>query len=47
MRRCDDPFPILQVFAQRYRDGRIAPRNNVVRSDTVSDTVRAVGQVFV
>jgi hypothetical protein len=47
MRRCDDPIPILQVFAQRYRDGILAPpRHNAVRSDTVSDAVRAVGQTF-
>jgi hypothetical protein len=46
MRRCDDPIPILQVIAQRYRDGRISPRHNAVRSDTVSDAVRAVGQTF-
>jgi hypothetical protein len=38
--------PILQVFGQRYRDGRIAPRKNTVRADTVSDAVRAVGQAF-
>jgi hypothetical protein len=46
MGRCDDPVPIPQVFPQRYRDCRIAPRNNAVRSDTVSDAVRAVGQMF-
>jgi hypothetical protein len=37
MRQCDDPIPILQVLAQWYRDGRIAPGHNAVRSDTVSD----------
>jgi hypothetical protein len=46
MRRCYDPIPLLQVFAQRYRDGRITPRHNAVRSDTVSDAVRAAGQTF-
>jgi hypothetical protein len=46
MRNIEDPVPILQVFAQRYRDGRIAPRKNAVRSDTVSDAIRAVGQTF-
>jgi hypothetical protein len=46
MCRCDDPDPVLQVFAHRYRDGRIIPRNNDVRSDTVSYAVRAVGQKF-
>jgi hypothetical protein len=46
MRRCDDPVPILQVFSQRYRDGRITPRNNDVHSDMVSDAVRVVSQAF-
>jgi hypothetical protein len=46
MRNIEDPVPILQVFGQRYRDGRIAPRKNAVQADTVSDAVRAVGQAF-
>jgi hypothetical protein len=41
-----DPIPILQVFAQRYRDGRIAPRGKPVRSGTVSDAIRMVGQSY-
>jgi ABC-type branched-subunit amino acid transport system substrate-binding protein len=46
VRNCDDPIPIIQVFAQRYRDGRGAPNRNTVRSGTVEDAVRAVGQAF-
>jgi hypothetical protein len=44
MRNIKDPVSILQVFGQRYRDGRIALRKNAVRADTVSYAVRAVGQ---
>jgi hypothetical protein len=46
LRAWDDPVPILQVFGQRYRDGRIAPRNNAVRAQTVEDALRAIGQAF-
>jgi len=42
----DDPVPCLQVFAQRYRDGRIAPSGRAVRSSTVEDAVRHVGQTY-
>ena len=42
----DDPVLLLQIFAQRYQDGRIAPRHNPVRSRTVEDALRAVGQGF-
>jgi len=41
-----DPILLLQIFAQRYRDGRIAPSGKQVRSRTVEDAVRAVGQGF-
>jgi len=41
-----DPIPYLQVFAARYRDGRIAPRGKPVRSGTVSAAVRHVGQTY-
>jgi hypothetical protein len=46
LRTWDDPVPILQVFGQRYRDGRIAPRHNAVRARTVEDALRAIGQAF-
>ena len=41
-----DPIPYLQVFANRYRTGRIAPSGNVVRSRTVEGAIRAVGQTL-
>ena len=41
-----DPVPILQVFAARYRDGRLAPGGRPVRSRTVEDALRAIGQAF-
>jgi hypothetical protein len=46
MRRWEDPVPLLQVFGERYRDGRIAPRQNAVRARTVEDALRAIGQTF-
>ena len=46
LRHTDDPVPFLQVFAERYRDGRIAPSNNTARSRTVEGALRAVGQKF-
>jgi hypothetical protein len=41
-----DPIPILQIFANRYRTGTVAPSGNQVRSRTVEDALRAVGQTF-
>ena len=41
-----DPVLLLQIFAQRYRDGRLAPSQKPVRSRTVEDALRAVGQGF-
>jgi hypothetical protein len=46
LRGTSDPIPFLQVFAAQYRDGSIAPSKNAVRSKTVSDAVRSVGQKF-
>jgi hypothetical protein len=46
VRNCDDLIPIIQVFAQRYRDSRGAPNRNAVRSGTVEDAVRVLGQAF-
>jgi hypothetical protein len=46
LRTWSDPIPILQVFGQQYRDGRIAPSGKCVRSRTVEDALRAVGQTF-
>jgi hypothetical protein len=41
-----DPIVLLQVFAQRYRTGKIAPRGQPVRFRTVEDAIRSVGQTF-
>ncbi len=41
-----DAIPLLQLFAQRIRDGTIAPGRRAVRSRTVEDAVRAVGQTY-
>ncbi len=41
-----DPIPLLQLYAQRYRTGTIAPGRRPVRSRTVEDAVRAVGQTY-
>jgi hypothetical protein len=41
-----DKVPLLQLFAQRYRTGVLAPGGLPVRSRTVEDALRAVGQAF-
>ena len=41
-----DPIPLLQVFAQRLRSGTLAPGRRPVRTRTVEDIVRAVGQTY-
>jgi hypothetical protein len=41
-----DPVPFLQFFGARYRDRRIAPSNHGVRSCTVEEALRSVGQMF-
>jgi hypothetical protein len=46
LRHWEDPVPLLQVFGERYRDGRRAPRGNAVRARTVEDALRAKGQMF-
>jgi hypothetical protein len=42
----EDPIPYLKVFAQRYRDGRLAPSQKLVRSRTVADALCLVGQTY-
>jgi hypothetical protein len=44
LRNWTDPVPILQVFGERYQDGRLAPLKKPVKSRTVEDALRAVGQ---
>ena len=41
-----DPVPILQVFAHRVRDGRLALGGGDVRARTAEAYTRAVGQTF-
>jgi hypothetical protein len=40
----EDPVPMLQVFGERYRDGRLPPRHKPIKATTVEDGLRAVGQ---
>jgi hypothetical protein len=42
----DDPMPLLQIFAARYRVGTLAPSQSAVRSRTVEDALHAVGQTL-
>jgi hypothetical protein len=44
LRNWADPVPIIQVFGERYRDGRLAPLKNAVKARTVEDALRAIGQ---
>ena len=41
-----DPILLLQVFAECYRTGAIAPGKRPVKSRTVEGALRAVGQAF-
>ena len=40
----NDPIPLLQVFAEHLRTGKIAPSGDPLRSRSVEDYVRSVGQ---
>ncbi len=42
----NDPIPILQVFAHRYRTGQLSSSGRPVRARTVEDRVRQIGQAF-
>jgi hypothetical protein len=42
----DDPIPLLQLFAHRYRTGALAPSGAQDHSRTVEGALCAVGQVF-
>jgi hypothetical protein len=44
LRTWTDPIPILQVFGERYRDGRLPPLKKSVKARTVEEALRAVGQ---
>jgi hypothetical protein len=41
-----DPVTLLQVFAQRYRQGQLPQQRQAVRSRTVEDALRSVAQTF-
>ena len=41
-----DPVPILNAFARDYRTGNIVPNSRSVRSRTVEDAVRSIGQAI-
>ena len=41
-----DPVPILNTFARDYQTGNIAPGSHGVRSRTVEDAVRSIGQAI-
>ena len=41
-----DPIPYIQVFAARYRDGRLSASGKPVRSSTVEDAIRSIGQAY-
>ena len=41
-----DPVPYLLLFANRWRDGRLAPKGQPVRARSVEDAIRHVGQAF-
>ena len=40
------PVPILNAFARDYRTGNITPNSRGVRSRTVEDAVRSIGQAI-
>jgi hypothetical protein len=40
------PVPLLQVFGERYRDGRLSPCHKPVKARAVEDGLRAVGQAY-
>lgn len=41
-----DTLPVIQVFAERYRSGAIAPNKKPVKSRTVETALRAISQTF-
>src|SRR6476620_10313747 len=43
---CTDPIPYLQVFAQQWRSGKLAPRGQPVQCGSVDEALRSVGQTF-
>ena len=46
LKACIFIYPILNAFTQDYRTGAIAPGSRGVRSRTVEDAVRSIGQAI-
>jgi hypothetical protein len=46
LQHIDDPIIPLQLFAHRYRHGQASPSKTAVRSKTVGDALRSVGQTI-
>jgi hypothetical protein len=46
LQHLEDPIPTLQLFAQGYRTGTLAPRGTTVGARTVEGALRAVGQTL-
>ncbi len=42
----EDPMPLLQIFASRYRVGILSPSRTAVKSRTVEGALRSVGQTI-
>ena len=43
---CEDQIPILQVFAQRVRNGVHSRSHKQIRARSVEDYLRSIGQTF-
>ncbi len=41
-----DPAPLLQIFAERYRVGTLAPSHSHVKARTVESALRSIGQTL-
>ena len=46
LRDISDPIPFINVFAQRYRDGRLSPSGKSVTASWISTVLCSVGQTF-
>jgi hypothetical protein len=46
LQHIQDPLPLLQIFAERYRVGPISPSHSPVKSRTVEGALRYVGQMI-
>ena len=46
LRQAQDPIQLLQVYAERVRDGRYSRSGKSVRSSTVTSSIRHIGQTI-